>query len=93
MRFKVLMKVDFPQPDGPINAVTVPVKKSNEISSSTCFLPNQAWMPRASKPVEKVFGVPTFESLALVTSDKEFDEIGLLLAPLFCEALSGFPVT
>jgi hypothetical protein len=50
-------------------------------------------MPRASRPVEKVFGVPTFESLALVTSDKEFDEIGLLLAPLFCEALSGFPVT
>jgi hypothetical protein len=50
-------------------------------------------MPRASKPVEKVFGVPTFESLALATSDNEWDETGLLLVPLFCVALSGFPVT
>ena len=44
------MKVDLPQPDGPISAVTVPAEKSSETFSSAWCLPNQAWTPRASRP-------------------------------------------
>jgi hypothetical protein len=44
------MKVDLPQPDGPMSAVTVPAAKSRETFSSARWLPNQAWTPRASRP-------------------------------------------
>ena len=72
IRFKILMNVDLPQPDGPINAVTVPEKKSIEISSSTCFLPNHACTPLASRPVEPAVGWPTFARLADATSESEW---------------------
>ena len=42
IRLIVRINVDFPQPDGPINAVTVPAAKSSEISESTWFLLNHA---------------------------------------------------
>ena len=65
------INVDFPQPDGPINAVTVPVAKSIEISSKTCFLPNQACTPLASRPLPPAIGLPTFTCRADATSPSE----------------------
>ena len=49
------MNVDLPHPDGPINAVTVPRGNSIEISSRTCFEPNQACTFLASRPVPAIF--------------------------------------
>ena len=55
----VRKNVDFPQPDGPISAVTVPAAKSNVTSLRACFAPNQACTPRASSP-EPSGAVPGF---------------------------------
>jgi hypothetical protein len=38
MRLSVRMNVDLPQPEGPINAVTVPAAKSSETFSSAWWL-------------------------------------------------------
>ena len=50
MRLSVRRNVDFPHPDGPISAVTVPAAKSNVTSFSTCLAPNHACTPRDSRP-------------------------------------------
>ncbi len=51
MRFSVRKKVDFPQPEGPMRAVTVPVGKSSDISLTAWYLPNHACTLRASRPL------------------------------------------
>ena len=66
------INVDFPQPDGPIRAVTVPVKKSRVTLLSAWCLPNHACTPRASRP-EPIGLEPTFFSpRALATAESEF---------------------
>jgi hypothetical protein len=57
MRLRIRINVDFPHPDGPISAVTVPGKKSMETSSITCLSPNQAWIFLASMPVPAMWWV------------------------------------
>jgi hypothetical protein len=42
IRFKIRKNVDFPHPDGPINAVTVCAGIVNDTRSSTLFDPNHA---------------------------------------------------
>ena len=66
------MKVDFPQPDGPISAVTVPDQKSRDISLRTSLSPNQAWTPRASSPTPRAPDPGFFfaAALAATVSDK-----------------------
>ena len=83
------INVDFPQPDGPINAVTVPVAKSIEISSKTCFLPNQACTPLASRPLPPELGLPALTVRADATSPSErvAPDAGVGLLVLVC-----FPV-
>jgi len=48
IRFKVRINVDFPQPEGPIKAVTDPEGNVRFTSESTCLVPNQACIPIAS---------------------------------------------
>ena len=47
MRLRIRRKVDLPQPDGPISAVTFPGSMVREIRSSTLLEPNQALTPVA----------------------------------------------
>ena len=77
------MNVDFPQPDGPISAVTVPDEKSKEISRSARWLPNQAWILRASRP-EPIADVPgAFWLREFATSAKEegFTRVASISSP------------
>jgi hypothetical protein len=53
MRFRIRRKVDLPQPDGPISAVTVPGSMFSETRSSTLRWPNHAEMLRASSPTSE----------------------------------------
>ncbi len=48
IRFRIRRNVDFPQPDGPISAVTVAAGMASDTRSSTLFDPNQADTPTAS---------------------------------------------
>src|SRR5262249_25902812 len=50
IRFRIRRKVDLPQPDGPISAVTVPGSMARDTLSSTLWSPNQAEMLRAVRP-------------------------------------------
>ena len=49
IRFRIRRNVDFPQPDGPISAVTLPASMDSEIRSSTLLEPNQALTLVASR--------------------------------------------
>ena len=42
IRFRIRRKVDFPQPEGPMSAVTIPGSIESETRSSTLLEPNQA---------------------------------------------------
>ena len=48
MRFMQRTSVDFPQPDGPMMAVTVFGSATTFTSFRTCVAPNQAFKPDAS---------------------------------------------
>ena len=50
IRFKIRRNVDFPHPDGPINAVTDAAGIANDTRSNTLFDPNHADTPTASNP-------------------------------------------
>ena len=63
----VRIKVDLPQPDGPISAVTVPAPKFKLMSESTWCFPNQACTPRVSSPVPSE-ALPGDFTLAAATS-------------------------
>ena len=75
MRFRVRMKVDFPQPDGPISAVTVPDQKSRDISLRTSLSPNQAWTPRASSPTPRAPDPGFFFAAALAATLESDDGV------------------
>src|SRR5580658_8012825 len=49
MRLRVRRKVDLPQPDGPISAVTLNGSMSSETSARTWWLANQAWTRRVRR--------------------------------------------
>src|SRR5271157_2778278 len=49
-RFRIRRNVDFPQPDGPIRAVTWPASMDSETRSSTLLEPNHALTLVASRP-------------------------------------------
>ena len=65
------MNVDFPQPEGPIRAVTVPEKKSRVTLLSAWCLPNHACTPRASRPEPIGFEPIFFSPLAFATAESE----------------------
>src|ERR1700733_5981581 len=50
IRLRIRRKVDLPQPDGPISAVTSPAAMVSETRSSTMWSPNHAVISRASSP-------------------------------------------
>src|SRR5580693_7851547 len=50
MRLRMRRNVDFPHPDGPINAVTLPGSIDSEIRSRTFFFENHALTSRATRP-------------------------------------------
>ena len=50
IRLRIRRKVDLPQPDGPMRAVTSPGSIISETRSSTWWVPNQAEISRASRP-------------------------------------------
>ena len=62
-RFRIRRNVDFPQPDGPIRAVTWPGSMDSEIRSSTLWEPNQALTLVASKPDGDGLGADARRSL------------------------------
>ena len=71
MRLMVRINVDLPQPEGPINAVTVPAAKSREILDKAWCLPNQAWTPRVSSPVPRARVPGALTDFACATSANE----------------------
>ena len=88
----VLIKVDLPQPDGPIRAVTDPAANSRFISAKTWFLPNQACTPRASNPVPVAVLAWVRSILAFATLANEFgwvDDIAFSLSGV-CITLTSF---
>ncbi len=50
IRLRMRRNVDFPQPDGPISAVTLPGSMARDTRSSTFFEPNQALTLVARSP-------------------------------------------
>ena len=63
IRFRIRRNVDFPQPDGPISAVTFPGSMDSEIRSSTLWEPNHALTLVASKPDGGGRGGPALEAV------------------------------
>ena len=59
-------KVDFPQPDGPISAVTQAGGAVIVTSASTLVVPNQAATPSASRLDPDARGTMTASSVAVV---------------------------
>jgi len=87
MRFRVRIKVDLPQPDGPIRAVTVPAAKSSDTSERTCLVPNHAWTPRVSRPVPNKL-LPGTRCSRLPATDASDD--GVVVCIFFSMPLSLF---
>src|SRR6478735_3307066 len=56
IRLRIRRKVDFPQPDGPINAVTDPAGIYSDTRSSTLRSPNHAETDRASNAANSAGG-------------------------------------
>ncbi len=50
IRLRMRRNVDFPQPDGPMSAVTLPGSIASDTRSSTFFEPNQALTLVARSP-------------------------------------------
>src|ERR1700674_727268 len=57
IRFRIRRNVDFPQPDGPMSAVTLPGSMVSEIRSRTLLEPNQAPTLVARSPDWEVPGI------------------------------------
>ena len=60
------MKVDLPQPDGPMRAVTVLASATRLMSSRTRCDPNQAWTPEALRVWPSAASVERVVALARV---------------------------
>ena len=70
IRFRIRRKVDFPQPDGPISAVTFPSSMVREIRSSTLLEPNQALDAGGLQTSTPYKRVPTLDVVAPTTGPK-----------------------
>ena len=53
IRLRIRRKVDLPQPDGPMRAVTCPAAMSSDTRSSTWWVPNHAEISCASSPANE----------------------------------------